>query len=78
MSDRIVFFSTSYHEKMLEEYKIFIQDKKQEDYFSFKKGDYVIFINELKLSSDKNKEIKIKITDKNNLENIYKIESNYD
>ena len=78
MADTIVFFSTSYHEKMLEEYKIFIQDKQQEDYFSFKKGDYVIFINELKLSSDKNKEIKIKITDKNNLENIYKIKSNYD
>ena len=78
MADTIVFFSTSYHEKMFEEYKIYIQDKQQEDYFSFKKGDYVIFINELKLSSDKNKEIKIKITDKNNLENIYKIKYNYD
>ena len=77
MADTIVIFSTSYSKEILEEYKIYIQDKRQEDYFSFGKGDYTIFINEVKFLSSADKEIKIKIQDKNNLENIYKIKYNF-
>ena len=45
MAETNVLFLTSYLKSFLDEYKIFIQGKKQEEFFLIKKRDYIIFIN---------------------------------
>ena len=80
MAETKVIFLTSYTKAMLKDFKIFIYKKEQSKFFSFEKGDYIIYVNEIILPENLNGDISnidimIKYKKDEQKVNYYKIKS---
>ena len=80
MAETKVIFLTSYTKAMLKDYKIFISEIEQSNFFSFEKGDVIIYINEISLpeylkGDISNINIKLKYKDDEQKVNYYKMKS---
>ena len=74
MSERNIFFLTSYNKELFDDYTIVINEKNQSEYRHFEVGDIIIYVNELKLKE--NSEINIYIEDKKKNKNEYLLKPN--
>ena len=80
MAETKVIFLTSYTKAMLKDYEIFITGEEQSKFFSFEKGDYIIYVNEIILPENLNGDISniaimIKYKNDERKVNYYKIKS---
>ena len=79
MAEINFYFLTSYTKKILNNYNIFINEKDQSNFFKIENTEYFIYVNKINISKEKaelSDEIRIKIQNEKEENNIYKIKLN--